>query len=227
MDSAMGAGKAATVGGWRRFWKALSDSDEWTPRRPLLSGALLAFGCGVLLIGDGVLWALAHDEPKYVQIWCWVAFFGGVLGLTRLAFPQTRYVVPLLLLGVFLVVAVPAGFRSAVLDLRGEYVTVTVTEVIHEGPSYAVSQLHRCEVEAADGTFWVRSDDAKCGAATRPGDRFEVLRDPGDLVGATTELSIPIPFTLLVPVVGGVLLLVTVLGARGLNRATAGRPRDA
>ncbi|TXS05637.1 hypothetical protein EAO73_05905 [Streptomyces sp. col6] len=79
-------------------------------------------------------------------------------------------------------IAVPYGFRSAVLDWRGEQVTATVVEVEHGPPAYSGNEDHRCKVEARGDTFWLRSTGG-CDWSSRPGDRYEVLRDPHDLVG--------------------------------------------
>ncbi|PZT75991.1 MULTISPECIES: hypothetical protein [unclassified Streptomyces] len=207
----------------------MTDTDAWTPRRPLLSGALAALGCGLLLTGAGVMAVFAHGVPGYVQILYLVPVLGGMFGVLRLGIPEVRYALPMLVLAVLLIATVPAGFRSAILDLRGEHVQVTVTEVVHEGGrSYASSnQYHRCKVEAVDGPLWVKSDDSKCGAATRPGDRFQILRDPGNLVSASTDDSTPVSFTLLVPAVAGALLLLTILGARSLNHTTTNQHQKA
>ncbi|MFE1369439.1 hypothetical protein ACFW84_35090 [Streptomyces anulatus] len=56
-----------------------------------------------------------------------------------------------------------------------------------------------------------------CDQYSRPGDRFEVLRDPGDLVRVSDPEPL-ISFSFLVPCVGGALLVMAAAGSRSLKR---------
>ncbi|MEW2124425.1 hypothetical protein AB0891_11975 [Streptomyces sp. NPDC007259] len=107
-------------------------------------------------------------------------------------------------------IAVPYGFRSAVLDRRGERVTATVVEVEHGPPAYSGNEDHRCKAEARGDTFWLKSTGG-CDWSSRPGDRYEVLRAPHDLVGATVP-GPPVGFRVLVPAVAVVPVLLGVVG---------------
>lgn len=107
-------------------------------------------------------------------------------------------------------IAVPYGFRGAVLDWRGERVTATVVEVEHGPPAYSGGEDHRCTVEARGDTFWLRSTGG-CDWSSRPGDRYEVVRDPDDLVGATGPGQ-PIGLPVFVSGVAATLVLLAVLG---------------
>ncbi|MFH9196530.1 hypothetical protein ACH4KO_03515 [Streptomyces anulatus] len=56
-----------------------------------------------------------------------------------------------------------------------------------------------------------------CDQYSCPGDRFEVLRDPGDLVRVSDPEPL-ISFSFLVPCVGGAPLVMAAAGARSLKR---------
>lgn len=185
------------------------------PRWPRALGAVCGFGAGVALTGAGVGYDLLHNGPLYYAPGYLVVLFGSLAVLVALGIPSVARVVSLFLLAMVLVIGVPYGFRSAVLDLRGERVLATVVEVKHGHPTYTGSDNDACRLEARGDTFWVKGL-RKCGPATRPGDRFEVLRDPEDLVAAFGGHK-PVTFPILIPAVAVVVLLLTVLGARGLR----------
>ncbi|NED11536.1 hypothetical protein G3I33_08530 [Streptomyces sp. SID9124] len=142
----------------------------------------------------------------------------GLAVLVTLGIPSVARVLGMAVLWGVLI-AVPYGFRSAVLDWRGERVTATVVEVRHGPPAYSGNEEHRCKVEARGDTFWLRSTGG-CDWSSRPGDRYEVLHDPGDLVGATGPGQ-PIGMPAFVSGVAGVLVLLAVLGARSLRRKSS------
>ncbi|MGC4949273.1 hypothetical protein ACLQ2N_24135 [Streptomyces sp. DT224] len=189
------------------------------PRWPRGVGALLGLGAGVAAAGSGVAYEVAHSAPAYYQLGCLVVSIGAVVGLAALGLHSMARFMALLVLGALLAIGVPYAFRSAVLDARGEWVTATVIEVRHPHATYTSSDNHNCELEARGDTFWVQNLGG-CGPATRPGDRFEVLRDPEDLVGVAGGHA-PITFPVLIPSVGVVLLLLTALGARGMRLRVA------
>lgn len=189
------------------------------PRRPRALGAVLGLGAGVAIAGAGVGYDVAHSAPFYYGLGCFLVDFGAIAVLVTLGIPSVARAVSSLLIGILLAIGVQNGFRSAVLDSRGEWVTATVIEVRHPHSTYTSSDNHNCKLEVQGDTFWVQNL-GECGPATRPGDRFEVLHDPEDLVGVASGHP-PITFAILIPGTAAALLLLTVLGARGLRVRTA------
>lgn len=179
-------------------------------------GALLGLGGGVLAAGGGVLVAVPRDVPNYYVVVYVLLVFALAVGLMKLGLPSEKYALALWLPGALLIFWTPYGFQSAVLDWRGEQVPVTVTEVERGSGSYHGGETHRCKVEAGGEPFWFGEGD-QCDRHSRPGDRFEILRDPGNLVGASDPDPL-IGFWFLVPCVGGALVVMTVAGSRSLKR---------
>ncbi|MFE6976521.1 hypothetical protein [Streptomyces sp. NPDC057682] len=159
---------------------------------------------------------LLHDAPDYTKVFLAVPFGVGLLGLLSLGAPYEKHMLVLGISGMALLVLSNAGVGSAVLDWRGEHVQATVIEVKRqENPRSTTS--YSCKVLDAEGrTDWVQ-DGGRCGRDSRPGDRYEILRDPDDLVPASTE-DPPIGFAVLVPVTGTLLLLMSVSGALAMKR---------
>lgn len=208
---------AARVGTLRKAWRA---ADTWVPRRPRTAGALLASAAGAVVVGLGVLGDLLYRLPGYTYgIGYAVVLLATLACLVKIGVPSAGRLLALGLLWCFLAVAVPYGFRGAVLDWRGDRVTVTVTEAWKEGESWNVNDDYRCTVEAEGRTFPLKGD-AKCDRDTRPGDRFEVLRDPGDLVAPSSSAP-RAGFPLLASCTAGALLLMGAVGARSLSRRAA------
>ncbi|MFJ3189246.1 hypothetical protein [Streptomyces halstedii] len=207
----------------RRLWTALSEPGSWTPRRPRPVGALLGLGGGLLVTGGGVLTDLLHNAPSLYLLSLGVPLAVVLLGLPLLlGVSRKRHLAGLLLLVVFLLVMVPYGFRSAVLDLRGEHVPATVTEVRQGRDGRTGGATYTCEVLDERGrSSWLRGSE-RCGREARPGDRYEILRDPEDLVGASTSDPL-ISFPVLVAYVCGALLLMAVIGAQAMDRQPARR----
>ncbi|WP_203631346.1 hypothetical protein [Streptomyces halstedii] len=207
----------------RRLWTALSEPGSWTPRRPRPVGALLGLGGGLLVTGGGVLTDLLHNASSPYLLSLGVPLAVVLLGLPLLlGVSRKRHLAGLLLLVVFLLVMVPYGFRSAVLDLRGEHVRATVTEVRQGRDGRTGGATYACEVLDERGrSSWLRGSE-RCGREARPGDRYEILRDPEDLVGASTSDPL-ISFPVLVAYVCGALLLMAVIGAQAMDRQPARR----
>ncbi|WP_328901720.1 MULTISPECIES: hypothetical protein [unclassified Streptomyces] len=63
---------------------------------------------------------MAHSAPASYGLGCVLVDFGAMAVLVGLGVPSVACVMSLLLLGVVLIIGVPYGFRSAVLDSRGE-----------------------------------------------------------------------------------------------------------
>ncbi|MGW1180570.1 hypothetical protein ACWD7Y_00025 [Streptomyces drozdowiczii] len=181
-------------------------------------GAGIAVGAGLVVAGAGVGAAVLHDAPDFYMLGYAAVLAAGLAVLVMLGIPSVARVMGMAVLWGVLI-AVPYGFRSAVLDWRGEQVTATVVEVEHGPPAYSGNEDHRCKVEARGDVFWLKSTGG-CDWASRPGDRYEVLRDPHDLVGATAP-GPPIGFRVLVPAVAAVLVLLGVAGARSLSRKSS------
>lgn len=194
------------------------------PRWPRAVGAVLGLGAGAAAAGAGVAYEVAHSAPAYYQVGCLAVGVGAVVGLGWLGLHSSARFTALLVLGVILAIGAPNGFRSAVLEARGEWVTATVVEVRRPHSTYTSSDNDNCKLAVRGDTFWVQNLGG-CGPATRPGDRFEVLRDPEDLVNVASGHT-PITFPVLIPGVGVVLLLLAALGARGM-RLRAARHRTA
>jgi hypothetical protein len=190
----------------------------WNPRRPRLVGALLAVTGGVMITGAGVLITVLHNAPD-VSLLGYVTLVLVSLGLLLfLGMPSEKRMLGLCLLWVLLLLLVPAGFRSAVLDWRGEHVRATITEVRREDVPRTGGVDYACKAVAQGRVRWLRDSD-RCGRDTRPGDRYEIVRDPDDLVGAsTTDRSIT--FSILLPVTGAVLLLMAAIGAGCVRRSS-------
>ncbi|WP_057665598.1 hypothetical protein [Streptomyces anulatus] len=186
------------------------------PRWPRLTGALLGLGGGVLAAGVGVLAAVPRDLPGYYALGYVLLVSALAVGLMKLGLPSEKRALALWLPGALLIFGTPYGVKSAVLDWRGEQVPVTVTEVERGPGSYHSGETYHCKVEAGGESFWVKGSD-QCDQYSRPGDRFEVLRDPEGLVSVSDPDPL-IGFSFLVPCVGGALLVMTVAGYRGLKR---------
>ncbi|MGW2588934.1 hypothetical protein ACWCXC_01480 [Streptomyces sp. NPDC001515] len=187
------------------------------PRRPGTAGALLGLAGGLLMAGSAALAPLLHDVPDYAKVLLVVPFGVGLLGLFCLGAPYEKHMLVLGICGIALLILGNAGVGSAVLSWRGERVQATVTEVTRQENRRAGSVSYGCKVVDAEGrTDWVR-DGGRCGRDSRPGDRYEILRDPDDLVPATTT-DPPITFAVLVPVTGTLLLLMSVSGALAMKR---------
>ncbi|MGW2655029.1 hypothetical protein ACWC1D_15440 [Streptomyces sp. NPDC001478] len=187
------------------------------PRRPGTAGALLGLAGGLLMAGSAALAPLLHDVPDYAKVLLAVPFGVGLLGLFCLGAPYEKHMLVLGICGIALLILGNAGVGSAVLSWRGERVQATVTEVTRQENRRAGSVSYGCKVVDAEGrTDWVR-DGGRCGRDSRPGDRYEILRDPDDLVPATTT-DPPITFAVLVPVTGTLLLLMSVSGALAMKR---------
>lgn len=200
----------------RRLRRTWSKPRSWASRRPRLTGALLGLSGGVLAAGGGVLVAVLRDVPSYYALGYVLFVFTLAIGLMKLGLPSEKRALALWLPGALLIFGTPYGVKSAVLDWRGEQVPVTVTEVERGSGSYRSGETYRCKVEAGGESFWVTGSD-QCDQYSRPGDRFEVLRDPEDLVSVSDPDPL-IGFSFLVPCVGGALLVMTVAGSRGLKR---------
>ncbi|MYY06524.1 MULTISPECIES: hypothetical protein [unclassified Streptomyces] len=204
-----------------RLGKALSLPGRWSPRRPRLVGAILALGSGVAITGCGVLGAVMHDGPWFVTVGYAVVVTGNILGLIALCIPSWKHAVALMVPCLFLLAMVPYGFRSAVLDWRGEQVRATVTEVKQRRTARVGGVDYGCKVETPGRSFWFW-DNEPCGRNTRPGDRFEILRDPHDLVAAASTSSRPIGFPVLVAGAGAALLLMSAVGAWTMTPSARG-----
>ncbi|MGQ4716125.1 hypothetical protein ACUN22_20840 [Streptomyces anulatus] len=160
--------------------------------------------------------AVLHGTASYFSLVYVLIDLALAVGLLKLGFPSEKRALALWVPCALLIFWTPYGVRSAVLDWRGEQVPVTVTEVERGSRSYHGGETYHCKVEAGGDSFWVKGSD-QCDQYSRPGDRFEVLRDPGDLV----RVSDPDPligFWLLVPCVGGALVVMTVAGSHSLKR---------
>ncbi|MFI7011292.1 hypothetical protein [Streptomyces sp. NPDC050145] len=216
--------RQATARG-RRLERILTRRGSWTPPRPRLTGALLALAGGAMVTAAGVLAALLHNAPQASMVGYAALVMVSLMLLLTLGMPSEKRMLGLALLWVLLLLMVPNGFRSAVLDWRGEHVRATVTEVKQEDEPRTGGVDYQCKAETTQGrALWLRDSD-QCGRDTRPGDRYEIVRDPDDLVGASTSTQ-PISFTALVPGIGGTLLLMAAIGARSVSRspsATADR----
>ncbi|WUS98597.1 hypothetical protein OHA46_18820 [Streptomyces sp. NBC_00708] len=181
-------------------------------------GAGIACGTGGVVAGAGVGAAVLHNAPDFFMLGYAAVLAVGLAVLVMLGIPSVARAMGMVLLWGVLI-AVPYGFRGAVLDWRGEQVTATAVEVEHGPPAYSGGEDHRCKVEAHGDTFWLKSTGG-CDWSSRPGDRYEVLRDPHELVGATAP-GPPVGFRVLVPAVAGVLVLLGVVGARSLSRTSS------
>ncbi|WLQ33482.1 hypothetical protein P8A18_08455 [Streptomyces castrisilvae] len=203
-----------------RLGKALSVPGRWSPRRPRLVGAILALSGGVAITGCGVLGAIMHDGPWFVTVGYAVVVTGNILGLIALCIPSWKHAVALMVPCLFLLAMVPYGFRSAVLDWRGEQVRATVTEVKQRRTPRVGGVDYGCKVETPGRSSWLWGSE-QCGRNTRPGDRYEILRDPHDLVAVSTS-SRPIGFPVLVAGTGAALLLMSAAGAWTMTPSARG-----
>lgn len=204
----------AAAGRWVR--QVLIGPGSWVPRRPRSTGALLGLACAAVIIGSGVLLDVAHDLPDLVMAGPVVLCVAVFLALPLiLGVPSPGRLAGLLVLGIFLLVTVPYGFRSAILDWRGEHEQATVTAVKSETSAQTGRVSYTCKVRDAQGRSSTLQDSKQCRFDTRPGDRYDILRDPADLVGAMTS-DPPISFPVLLAYTGGAALLMSVLGAQTL-----------
>ncbi|MET7640650.1 hypothetical protein [Streptomyces sp. NPDC005438] len=187
-------------------------------------GALLGLGGGLVITGGGVLFDLLHHSRGFATAGFAVLGVGVLLGLPLLVgVPTPGRLAGLLLTGIFLLVMVPYGFRGAVLDWRGEQVRATVTEVRHQREPRTGGVTHTCRVLDRKGRSSWLPDSERCDAHTRPGDRYAIVRDPGDLVAASTSAPrIGFPVLVAYTVVG--LALMAVIGAQTMGRSPGLRP---
>lgn len=199
--------------GLRRAWSRVKG---WVRGRPRTAGALLGLAGGLLMAGSAAMAPLLHDAPDYTKVFLVVPFGVGMLGLLSLGAPYEKHMLVLGISGMALLVLSNAGVGSAVLEWRGEHVQATVIEVKRqENPRTTPS--YSCKVLDAEGrTDWVQGG-GRCGRNSRPGDRYEILRDPDGLVPGSTE-DPPIGFAVLLPVTGTLLLLASVSGALAMKR---------
>ncbi|MER6698964.1 hypothetical protein ABT289_17510 [Streptomyces fimicarius] len=160
--------------------------------------------------------AVLHGTAIYFALVYVLIDLALTVGLWKLGMPSEKRTLALWVPCALLVFGTPYGVKSAVLDWRGEQVPVTVTEVERGSGSYHGGETYRCKVESGGESFWVTGSD-QCDRYSRPGDRFEVLRDPEGLVGMSDPDPL-IGFWFLVPCVGGALVVMTVAGARSLER---------
>ncbi|MFE1954093.1 hypothetical protein ACFW9D_26920 [Streptomyces sp. NPDC059524] len=174
-----------------------------------------------MITAAGVLAALLHDAPQVSMTGYAALVLASLVLLLVLGMPSEKRMVGLGLLWILLALMVPNGFRSAVLDWRGEHIRATVTEVRQQDVPRTGGIDYDCKAETTQGrVLWLRDSD-RCGRDTRPGDRYDIVRDPENLVGASTSAQ-PITFSVLVPGVCGALLLMAVIGARSVSRSPSG-----
>lgn len=191
---------------------------SWTPRRPRLVGAIVGPGGALVITGSGVLIAVLHDAPDVTLVGPVVLCIAVLMGLVLLlGVHSPGRLVALILAEVFLLVMVPYGFRSAVLDWRGEHVRATVTTVRHETNARTGGVSYTCKVLDVHGRSSWLQDSGHCDAGTRPGDRYEILRDPADLVSASTSRP-TISFPVLLAYTSAALLLMALIGAQMMTR---------
>ncbi|MFF2654157.1 hypothetical protein [Streptomyces sp. NPDC058045] len=217
-------GWAVATGRWVRG--TLIEPGSWAPRRPRLAGALTGLTGAGVLIGSGVLIAVGHHLNELVLVGPVLLGVVVLLWLPLiLGTDSPGHLMALLLLGIFLLVMVPYGFRSAVLDWRGEHIRSTVVAVERSTSSRTGGDSYTCKLRDAQGRSSTLQAD-KCGSDSRPGDRYEILRDPGDLVGALSS-DPPISFPVLLGSTGGAALLMAAVGAWTMSQSagTAGGGR--
>ncbi|MFI1097803.1 hypothetical protein [Streptomyces sp. NPDC020917] len=166
-----------------------------------------------------MLFDVAHNLPALVTAGPFLLCAAVLLGLPLiLGVPSPARLAGLLVLGIFLLVMVPYGFRSAILDWRGEHEQATVTAVKSSTSAQTGRVSYTCKVRDAQGRSSTLQGSKQCRSDTRPGDRYEILRDPADLVGAMTS-DPPISFAVLLAYSCGAALLMSLLAAQSLARS--------
>ncbi|MEV5205216.1 DUF3592 domain-containing protein [Streptomyces sp. NPDC053720] len=189
----------------------------WTPHRPRLAGAAMGLGAAVVLVGCGLANAVMGHGRLPVQVSLVVVSAAVVLGLPVIVAPPEKRMLAMVLCLVVLVIAMPAGFRDAVLSVRGERTPATVTEITRSPRPRTGGDQYECTIRLPDGRETFVDGKEVCTASTRVGDRIRVYTDPYDLV-ATKAKAPAVTFPVLGTVVGAATLLLVVVTSQTMGR---------
>ncbi|MFF9566191.1 hypothetical protein [Streptomyces sp. NPDC014685] len=208
----------------REAWKRAEDAvarvirslQEWTPRRPRLTGALLALGAALVLVGCGSGGVVLGQDWAPARLPLLVAALVVLFGLPLILVPTEKQLLVILPCLIVLLFSTLAGFRDAVLSLRGERTPATVTEVTRSREPITGGDEYTCGLRLPDGRRTFVRDTKGCAAFTRVGDRIHVYADPRDLVLPTGTAPV-ITFPLLGTVVGAATLLLAVATSRTMG----------
>ncbi|MFF8715942.1 hypothetical protein ACF07T_31590 [Streptomyces sp. NPDC015184] len=196
--------------------RAVRSMQEWTPRRPRPAGALLGLGAALVLVGCGLLGIVLGNDWAPARLLLIAAAVAVVLGLPLILVPTEKQLLVILLCLTVLLISVPAGFRDAVLSLRGERTPVTVTEVTRSRKPVTGGDEYTCGLRLPDGRRTSVTGTKVCTAYTRAGDRIHVYADPHDLVAPKGTAPV-ITFPGLGTVVGAAALLLVVATSRTMG----------
>lgn len=186
--------------------RAVRSARGWTPHRPRLTGAAMGLGAATVLVGCGLANALTAHGRLPAQVSLVVVSAAVVLGLPVIVAPPEKRMLVMVLCLVVLVIAVPAGFRDAVLSVRGERTPATVTGITRSERPLTGGDQYECTVRLLDGRETFIDGKEACTASTRAGDRIRVYTDPHDLVTAKAKAP-----TITFPVLGTVVAVATLL----------------
>ncbi|MCX4848311.1 DUF3592 domain-containing protein [Streptomyces sp. NBC_00893] len=189
----------------------------WTPHRPRLAGAAMGLGAATVLVGCGLANAVTAHGRLPVQVSLVVVSAAVVLGLPVVVAPPEKRMLAMVLCLVVLVIAVPAGFRDAVLSVRGERTPATVTGITRSEKPLTGGDRYECTIRLPDGRETFVDGKEVCTTSTRVGDRVRVYTDPHDLVTAKAKAP-TITFPVLGTVVAVATLLLVVVTSRSVGR---------
>jgi hypothetical protein len=178
----------------------------------------------MVLVGCGLANAVTVHGRLPVQVSLVVVSAAVVLGLPVIVAPPEKRMLVMLLCLVVLVIAVPAGFRDAVLSVRGERTPAAVTEITRSEKPLTGGDQYECTIRLPDGRETLVEGKEVCTASTHVGDRIHVYTDPHDLVateGKAPTVTFPVLGTIVA--VATLLLVVVTSQAMGRKRRTPGR----
>ncbi|MFF4078273.1 hypothetical protein ACFYZN_02570 [Streptomyces sp. NPDC001777] len=203
--------------------RAVRSTQRWTPRRSRLTGALLGLGAALVLVGSGLAGVVLGHDWEFAKLPLIMASVVVILGLPLILVPTEKQLLVILSCLIALLISMPAGFRDAVLSLRGERAPATVTEVTRGRKPNTGGDEYTCGIRLPDGRGTSVTGTKVCAADTRVGDRIHVYADPHDLVPPKGTAPV-ITFPVLGTVVAAATLLLVVAASRtmGHRRRTPG-----